>query len=122
MSPEAKSCTLRFHVPLGFWPSKNDSGYMGGGVQVPVNGACADVAVWIDGALASSSISTLQKLLPLPPVKMITGCVVPYGDVRLIERSPTNSWSMPTVVAPTVVVHAVPSMLRLTSVSPHPGH
>lgn len=70
----------------------------------------------LGAATASSSSSTWQKLLPLPSVLSITVTVVPPGDVSLTSRSFANVWSIPTVGEPMVVLHAVPSIRKSTSV------
>ena len=72
--------------------------------------------LWIGDAAASSN-TVWQKLLPLllmPPGRLNRVTVVPDGEVRVAVRSPTQVWSMPTVVAPTAAEQAVPSIENVT--------
>ena len=50
-----------------------------------------------------------QRFSPVPPARANTVTVVPAGEVSVPVRSPTNVWSMPTVVDAGVSVQVVPS-------------
>jgi hypothetical protein len=67
-----------------------DSGLAGR--NVPVNGACSFVTLWIE-AVAESSSTVWQKLLPLlsgPPAVSSSVTAVPPGEVSLSATSPTH--------------------------------
>ena len=105
-SPPAPSTTVTVQSPLATPVRVDDS--TDSGAQLPVKGASADVAVE-NARPAPSAKRTWHRLLPLPPEPLKTTAVVPSGAVTVAVRSPTQVWSMPTVVAPSAVVHSVPS-------------
>src|SRR5438105_766533 len=98
MSMAAVSLTFRIHVPLAIWPENADSGCAG--LKLPCQGFPEELMFWMEVA-AESVRMVSQKLLPLLPAP--PGCekswtFVPVGEVSVADRSPTNVWSMPTVV------------------------
>src|SRR6185503_3433347 len=87
-SSGTRSETVNVHVPFPFCPANAESGLAG--LNDPVQGAPTGVMAWIN-AVAPSSSTVLQKLLPLfkgPPGWSISVTVVPAGEVSVILRSP----------------------------------
>src|SRR5512142_2647692 len=103
----AASTTWNVHVPSAGDTVSEPSGLSG--LQVPVNGAASSVTE-LNGVVAASSSTTWHMLLPPPPLRENTVAVVPSGATSVPTRSPTNVWSIPTVVDAASVLHAVPSM------------
>ncbi len=77
-SVSKKSVANSLQVPLPTSPRKLASDVAGR--KLPVNGALEGGCPWIDAPLLSSSRRVWQKLLPSPPVRLITATVVPEGD------------------------------------------
>ena len=111
VSMAALSETLNVQSPSTELPSSDDSGVSG--IHEPVNGASSD-STSSNGVVASSSNTVWHMLAPVPPACANRVAVVPSGAVRVPIRSPTKVWSMPTVVAPSVDVHSVPSIENVT--------
>src|SRR5262245_30900908 len=106
VSISALSVTANLHVPFAELASRFESG--SAGLHVPVHGAMSDVTDE-NGFAAASSNTTWHMLLPPEPSRANSVAAVPSGAVSVPVRSPTNVWSMPTVVAPSAAVHVAPS-------------
>jgi hypothetical protein len=107
VSPAAPSVTLKVQVPSTASSVSVASGSFGR--QVPVNGSSA-ATTDANGRAAASSNTTWQRFSEFPPLRWKSTATLPAGEVSVPVRSPTQVWSMPTVVAPTFSVQTVPSI------------
>src|SRR5215217_6247056 len=107
----ARSLMTRLQVPVGFSPSKADSGLEGRNEPPGVGGHTEPI--WV---AASSSRRMLLKLSSLVHTWLIRTTVVPAGDFRLTRRSCIYVWVMFSPVRSTSVIVLLSTIALGTSV------